>query len=121
MCKADECVRCHERYDAVADRAQSVHPIGQPISHSTHGGLRTMALGDRLPGVPVVGVGWPERKAVAWPGRSRPPWRCPGNGPFPSRACGVGHAFTATVRDVIPLRGPPGIRAFIARCASGDF
>jgi hypothetical protein len=37
---------------------------------------------------------------------------------------GVGHiprstAFTITVSDVIVWRGPPGIRCFIARCASG--
>src|SRR5580704_16974102 len=39
-------------------------------------------------------------------------------------AVGVGHnprstALTITVSDVIVLRGPPGIRAFMAKCASG--
>lgn len=44
---------------------------------------------------------------------------CPGF-PFPSRAVGVGHCFAMTVNDVIAVRPPP-IRAFVARCASGDF
>lgn len=45
---------------------------------------------------------------------------------FESPTVGVGHmrrstALTITVNDVIVRRGPPFIRAFIAKCASGVF
>jgi len=50
-CKADECVCSHERYDAVADRCQSVHPMGQPISHSEQDEQPSDAVGKGQGGV----------------------------------------------------------------------
>jgi hypothetical protein len=60
---------------AISEGSKSVHPMGNPISHSTH-----------------VGFNSP---------------------PFAAR--------TATARLVMVLRGPPFIRAFIAKCATGVF
>ena len=96
----------HERYDAVADCVQSVHPRGQPISHSTNGGLRTVGCDDLGPGVVVVGSGWPKWEVVAWLGRSLPPCRRPVNAPLASRACGVGQVAAAVGR--LTEAEPPG-------------
>ena len=119
------------------------------MSHSTHVGfscpptaVRRFSPPNRpeFPGPPVfaslaVGVGH-RRGVVEFPVRtasvSDTPWCAfePGRlrepDPFASPAVGVGHmprstAFTMTVKDVIALRGPPGIRCFIAKCASGVF
>lgn len=38
--KGTPCERSHARYLSVADTAQSVHPRGHPINHSTHVGFR---------------------------------------------------------------------------------
>lgn len=105
MGEANECVCSHQRYDAVADRVESVHPMGQPISHSTNGGLRTTGVGDELPGVVVVGARWPEGQFVAWPGSSLP-------------SAEPGHILATTVSDVAARRP---MRCFMARCAVGDF
>lgn len=85
MRKADECMCRHERYDSVADRVQSVHPMGQPISHSTNGGLRTIGS---LPALGVVGSWGPEPvdHAAASLGRSLPPLVWPLSGPLQSLA-----------------------------------
>jgi hypothetical protein len=40
---------------------------------------------------------------------------------IPFSARGVGHIFATTVSEVGFVRGPPFMRAFIAKCASGDF
>lgn len=147
MGEADECVCSHQRYDAVADRVESVHPMGQPISHSTNGGLRATGSGDVGPGVVVVGARRPEGQFMAWPGRSRPPLPCPVNAPLWPLAVGVGQPVAAALRFRPPRvslsgSGPPvaargvrhilattvsdvaarrPMRSFIARCAAGDF
>jgi hypothetical protein len=84
------------RDEGVSEGSKSVHPVGNPMSHSTH-------VGFKLPVTTLT------------------PCDC-----NPSRrfAVGVGSmprstALTITVRDVIVLRGPPFIRCFIAMCASG--
>jgi hypothetical protein len=144
---------------------QSVHPSGQPISHSTNGGFRTIDPDDRGPSVDIVGPGREQRELVSQPGRSVPPSRCPRKAPLPSRAWGTaqkdtavaisrpderrtarsvsvvpwglsppgfppderptaavaaGHIFTRSVRLVIAVLGPPGIRRFAAFAASGE-
>lgn len=97
--KAAECERRHEWYDAVADRVDCVHPMGQPISHSTNRGFKTRgSIEHGEPLVGVVGAGREERKASTWPGRSLPPLRCPVNAPLPSRAVGVAHVDTCVRR-----------------------
>src|SRR5262245_33396770 len=99
------------------------------MSHSTHVGFNC----PRIAFCPcdwrplhrfAVGVGHSRRLLV------RPERTIANRSPRPPRspsvARGVGHmprstALTITVSEVIVFRGPPGILAFIARCASGVF
>jgi hypothetical protein len=121
--KAHKCCGRHERYDAVADRVQSVQPVGQPISISSNCGLRTTDTDGVSPSDCVVGSGWEDPKAATWPGRSFPPLRCPVNAPFWSRAVGVDHNATCVRRfDAPPLvvcsPGPDEPSAAVGVCQS---
>ena len=84
-----------ERNDCVAKASKTVHSEGNPMSHSTHPGFSEP---------PLIGT---LAQELAEPSSQ-------------SRLDAVGHiplrAITAS--DVHVLRGPPGIRAFIAMCAS---
>jgi hypothetical protein len=88
--------RSNQRVHPVTGEAKSVHPTGQPISHSTNRGFNRrgkfgMVGKDCLPCVEVAGPGREEGKFSAMFGRasigaSAPRWLCP----FPSRPLGVG-------------------------------
>lgn len=113
----------HERYAAVPTEMQGVSQShGRPISAATNRGLRS-AFG--RPPCPSVGVIWAWRPAAS--PASVDPCVLPWLGAFDIvrfsfiEARGVGHILACTVRLIGWVRGPPGIRAFIAMCASGDF
>src|SRR6185503_436653 len=79
--------------DCVSKGSKSVHPAGNPISHSTH-------VGFNGPLTAVCKFIPPSRPCVP--------------GPVDILLCGVGHIFAQTCKLVIVLRGPPFMRRFIA-------
>src|SRR5215831_10516346 len=110
----------------VAEASQSVHPVGNPMSHSTH-------VGFRLPPTAVLRLSPPSRpedpgppspSALVGVGQSltaafnssllRSIWAGP---PSFAESCtvGVGHILAATWSEVTARRGPPGMFAFISR------
>ena len=132
--------RC-QGHHAVATGTKSVHPRGQPISHSTNAGLSRRGpevLGDAgpigsrtwRPSIPFTGflvrshepsfssraVGVNHCFVREWSVSGSP--RCR---PLSISARGVGQSFVATFKLVMVSRGPPGIRRFIAMWASTDF
>ena len=149
MGEADECVCSHERYDAVADRVESVHPMGQPISHSTNGGLRTTGVGrpaarrggrrGRVARRAARGLAGQVPAAVAVPGerslvrrlavgvgqptaaalRFRPPRVLAGRVGPP--AARPTESATSWLRPSASVAARRPMRSFIARCAAGDF
>jgi len=51
-------MRCRQRYNSVAEHSEAVHPVGQPISHSTNSGFKVRRSGEGVsPGCGVSGAG----------------------------------------------------------------
>jgi hypothetical protein len=113
--------------DGVAEASKSVHPVGNPMSHSTHVGFNcpviyvpvviAAALELEPPAESLfdaVGVGNITALVSDW---YSPLARVT---LLASSAVGVGHIpdRAITANDVIVNLGPPGMRAFIAKCAS---
>jgi hypothetical protein len=86
----------------VAESSKSVHPAGNPMSHSTH-------VGFRLPPTCTTSGSAPCELGE----------RCAPKNVRLSLTIGVGHICTATARLVTVERGPPGMFAFISAYCSG--
>jgi hypothetical protein len=79
------------RHYGVAEGAQSVHPIGNPISHSANATFGRIEVGA------LVEHAGPAH-SITWEGREGEPRRLGMSTPFQSRAHNVAHMRTASVR-----------------------
>lgn len=121
------CCASHSRYLSISKGCKSVHPMGQPINHSTHCGFRrppaTTFSGSLLRRVWLgaalffasctVGVGNLCTALANIKSPLLPRWFGP---PFvPSVALGVGHCATAVRKSIPPVPCNPAPFASLAR------